>query len=473
MFRNRHARDLLFVPCAFLALILGSPRLSRAQAQNPFLGSVPAGQATATTLDLSLQDAFNRALKYNLGIIESGQDTRVARAARLHSLNALLPALSARISASLEQINFSAQGINFKIPGVNIPSVVGPFWVTDGRAYLSQEVFNWSDIQGFKAASESEKASEYTYKSDRDLVVFTAGSAYLLVISDLALVDSIRAQVNTAQTLYQQDADKHKNGIIAGIDVLRAHVELETQQQRLIASQNQLNIDKLSLGRVIGLPSGQEFRLTESVPYAPLADLTLEQALKQAYATRPDYLSSKAQVQAAELALRSAGAENYPYISTATDYGDIGAPNFTSSHGTFDFTAAVNVPIFEGTRVRADKLQADAALEERQAELADLQGRIDDQVRTAFYNLKSSSDLVTVAQSNVDLANQTLAQAQDRYASGVADNLEVVQAQESVASANQSYIASLYSYNLAKISLAQALGVAEKSALQFLVGGKQ
>lgn len=472
MLGNRRTGRSLVASCAFLVLTLGSPRPSSAQTQSPFLGSVPTGQATGTTLDLSLHDAFDRALKYNLGVIESGQDTRAAHAARLRSLNALLPDLSARVSASLEQVNFAAQGISFKIPGVNIPSIAGPFWVTDGRADLSQEVFNWSDIQGFKAASASEKASEYTYKSDRDLVIFTTGNAYLLVISDAALVDSIRAQVNTAQTLYQQDTDKNKNGIIAGIDVLRAHVELQTQQQRLIAAQNQLDIDKLSLSRIIGLPNGQEFRVSESVPYTPLTEITLDQALKQAYSTRPDYLSSKAQLQAAELTLRAAGAENYPYVSTDTNYGDIGSPNFTSSHGTVGFDAALNIPIFQGTRVRADKLQADAALEQRRAELADLRGKIDDDVRTAFYNLKSSSELVTVAQSNIDLANQTLAQARDRFTSGVADNLEVVQAQESVATASQSYIASLYSFNLAKISLAQALGVAEKSALQFLLGGK-
>lgn len=473
MLGHRRTGRSTVVSCAFLFLALGSPSSSWAQAQSPFLGSVPAGQATGTTLDLGLHDAFDRALKYNLGVIESGQDTREAHAARLRSLNALLPNLSARISASLEQVNFAAQGISFKIPGVNIPSVVGPFWITDGRADLSQEVFNWSDLQGWKAQAQSEKASAYAYRSDRDLVIFTAGNAYLLVISDSALVDSIRAQVNTAQTLYQQDTDKNKNGIIAGIDVLRAHVELQTQQQRLIAAQNQLDIDKLSLARVIGLPNGQEFRVTDTVPYAPLSDITLEQALTEAYSTRPDFLGSKSQVAAAELTLRAARAENYPYVSTDTNYGDIGSPNFTRSHGTFDFDAALNIPIFKGSLVRADKLQADAALEQRRAELADLRGKIDDDVRTAFYNLKSSSELVTVAQSNIDLANQTLAQARDRFASGVADNLEVVQAQESVATANQSYIASLYSYNLAKISLAQALGIAEKSALQFLLGGKQ
>jgi outer membrane protein TolC len=316
--------------------------------------------------------------------------------------------------------------------------------------------------------SEGEKASQYTYKSDRNLVVFITGNAYLLVISDMATVDSVRAQVKTAQTLVQNDVDLNKHGLIASIDLLRARVEFQTQQQRLIAAENQVAIDKLALARVIGLPNGQEFRLTDSVPYASLGGITQEQALQQAYSIRPDYQSAKAQVRAAELARQAVAAENYPWLSTDTNYGDIGSPNFGSSHGTLGFAATLTVPIFQGSRVRADKLQADSALQQRKAELADLEGRIDDQVRTAFFNLKSSSELVSVAGSNIDLANQTLAQARDRFRAGVADNLEVVQAQESVASANQSYITSLYAFNLAKISLAQAIGIAEQSALQYL-----
>jgi outer membrane protein TolC len=310
--------------------------------------------------------------------------------------------------------------------------------------------------------------SQYSRKSDRDLVVLTTANAYLLVIADEASVDSIRAQVKTGQTLYERDVDQNKAGVIASIDLLRARVELQTEQQRLIAAENQLAIDKLMLARVIGLPNGQAFRLTDSVPYAPLGDIALEQALKQAYTTRPDYLSAQVQVRAAELTRQAVAAENYPFLSADTNYGDVGSPNFAASHGTFAFSTTLNIPIFQGSRVRADKLQADAALQQRKAELADLSGKIDDQVRTAFFNLKSSSELVTVAESSIDLANQTLTQAQDRLSAGVADNLEVVQAQESVASANQSYIASLYAYNLAKISLAQAVGIAEQSALQYL-----
>jgi outer membrane protein TolC len=467
MFRKEGARKRVGLIILFLAAFMGAARSSGAQEQSPFLGSVPTGQAGGT-LDLSLSDTFDRALKYNLGVVESNQSTRAAHATRLRTLNALLPNLSARISGTLEQVNLGAEGVSIHIPGVKIPIVVGPFAVEDARAYLSQEIFNWSEIKNWKSASEFEKASQYSYKSDRDFVILTSGSTYLLVISDAANVESITAQVKTAETLHHNSVDQNRAGVIASIDVLRAQVELQTQQQRLIAARNQLAIDKLTLARIIGLPNGQEFRLADSVPYAPLGGVTLEQALQQARSTRPDYLSAKARVSGSELARQAAAAENYPSLSMGTNFGDIGSPNLGTSRETFSFDVALNIPIFQGSLVRADKLQSDTEWEQRKAELADLEGRIDDDVRTAFFNFQSSSELVAVAKSNIELANQTLTQANDRFAAGVADNLEVVQAQESVASANQSYIASLYSFNLAKLSLARAVGVAEQSALQYL-----
>src|SRR5580700_145467 len=151
MIQNQCARYFVFFLAAMFVLL-------PAQAQSPFLGSVPAGQATGTTLGLTLKDALERALKYNLRVIESSQNNRAAQAARLRSLNALLPNLSARLTGSLEQINLRAGGLNINIPGVHVPTVVGPFGVADARAYLSQQVFNWSDIKNWKSASESEKA---------------------------------------------------------------------------------------------------------------------------------------------------------------------------------------------------------------------------------------------------------------------------------------------------------------------------
>jgi outer membrane protein TolC len=468
MLRSHFIRLLTCSILVTIVVTMGIVEFAAAQGQNPFQGSVPSGQPTGTIMDLSLKQAFDLALKYNLGAVESDQTTRAAHAVRLSALNALLPNISARIAASVQQVDFKTLGFNIHIPGVNIPIIAGPFSVGDARLYYSQELFSWSNIQNWKASAQSEAAAQHGYRNDRDLVVYTTGSAYLLVISDMATVESTRAQVQTAQTLYQNSLDQNKQGVIASIDLLRAQVELQTQQQRLIAAQNQLDIDKLTLARIIGLPSGQEFRITDSVPYAPLGGLTLEQAIQQARAARPDYQSAKARLHAAELSARAVSAENYPTLSTSTDFGDIGSPNFGTSHETMNFSVSLNIPIFQGSRVRADKLQADAALEQRRAELADLEGKIDEQVRTAFLNLNSSSELVSVSKSNIELASQTLAQAQGRFKAGVADNLEVVQAQESVASANQSNIASLYAFNLAKISLAQAMGIAEQSALQFL-----
>jgi outer membrane protein TolC len=437
--------------------------------QGPFLGSVPTGQPTGTTLALSLKDALDRAFKYNLGIIQSDQSTRAARAARLLTLSALLPYLSGQLSASVQQINLQAEGLRLiTIPGVPIPTLVGPFSVQDIRGYISQRVFNWSDIKNWKSASRSETAAFYSYKSDRDLVVLVTARAYLQVLSDVANVDSNRAQVRTNQAIYDQNLDLNKQGVIASIDVLRAKVQLQSQQQQLIAVKNQLAIDKLTLARVVGLPNGQQFDLSDKVPYSALKEITLEEALLQARATRPDYIAAKAQVRAAELSAQAAAAQNYPWVGFNANYGDIGSPNFGRSHGTFLMAGTLNIPLFLGTQVRANKLQANTVLQDRKAQFADLDGKIDDQVRTAFFNLRSSSELVAVAQSNIDLANQTLAQAQARFAAGVTNSVEVVQAQQAVAAANQSYIASLYSYNSAKISLAQAIGVAEQSGLEFL-----
>jgi len=346
--------------------------------------------------------------------------------------------------------------------------VVGPFSVADARGYASLEIFNWSSIKSWKSAAEAEKAARYSYRSDRDLVVYTTANAYLVVISDEATVETTRAQLKTAETLHERTVDQNKAGVVAAIDALRARVELQTQRQRLIAAENQLAIDKLGLARVIGLPKGQAFHVSDAVPYAPLTGLGLEEALQEAYATRPDYLGAQARVRAAEEAREAAAAGYYPSLAASGSYGAVGSPNFGSAHDTYSVGVAVNVPVFPGTRVKADKLQADAALQRSRAELADLDGRIDEEVRTAFFNLRSSSEQVSVAESNRNLAAETLTQAQERFSAGVADNLEVVQAQESVAASNQSYIGALYAHNLAKIALSLAMGTAEQSALPYL-----
>ena len=293
------------------------------------------------------------------------------------------------------------------------------------------------------------------------MVVQAVGSAYLRIIADSSRVNAIQSQVETANALYQRADDQRTAGTAAGIDVLRAQVELKQQQQRLLAQQNQTAQDKLSLGRVIGFTTEQQFDVAESLPFSPLNSITEDEAVKTALGRRPDYQAYQAQVRAAEEAVSAARAERYPTGSIAGDYGIVGTA-LNSSHGTFTFTAEAKVNVFDGERIHADEIQAQAALKQRRDELADLGGQIAYQVRSAFLDIRTAADQVAVAQSNLQLANETLTQARDRFAAGVNDNIEVVQAQESVASANDSLILALYSHNLAKVALARALGGADR-----------
>ncbi len=429
--------------------------------QIQFQGSVPTGTATSSPIPLTLRGAIDRGLKANLGLLVSDSSSEIARGQRVQSLSALLPSVNGQISQTEEQVNLKTIGFNFKFPGVFIPTIVGPFHYTDVRAYASWSAFDYSTRKNYQSAKESERAARLSAQDARDLVVQAVASSYLQIIADASRTEAIRFQVETAQALYNRAADQHNAGTSPAIDVLRSQVELKQQQQRLLAQENQFAKDKLSLGRVIGLPPGQDFNIVEAVPFSPLTSITQEEALRAALEHRTDYQSYQAQVRAAEDAVSAARGQRYPTGSVTADYGDVGT-SLGSSHGTFTFVAAARFNIFDGGRISGDVIQAKAALQQRQDELADLGAQIDYQVRTAFLDIRTASDQVAVAQSNLELANQTLVQARDRFSAGVTDNIEVVQAQESVASANDSLIAALYGHNLAKVALARALGGADQ-----------
>ena len=429
--------------------------------QSQFQGSVPTGTASSTPLALTLRDAIDRGLKTNLGLLVSGSASETARAQRVRALSALMPQVGGQVSETVEQLNLKTVGFNFSLPGFAVPTIVGPFQYTDLRASASITVFDYNKWKNYRSSQESQRAAQLTYQDARDLVVQAVANAYLQVTADASRAQAIRAQVATDQALYDRTADQKRAGTSPGIDVLRSEVELKQQQQRLLAQENQLAKDKLSLGRVIGLPIGQDFNIAESAPYSPLTSMTQEQALRTALDQRPDYQGAKAQVRAAEEAVRATRAERYPTAGVTGDYGDVG-PTIGNSHGTFTFVASLRFNIFDGGRISSDEIQAKAALKQRQDELADLGGQIDYQVRAAFLDIQSAADQVAVAKSNLDLANQTLEQARDRFSAGVTDNIEVVQAQQSVASANDNLIYALYAHNLAKVALARALGAAEQ-----------
>ena len=444
----------------FFGLTLSVSTILLAQ-QSQFQGSVPSGTASGTPLALTLREAIDRGLKTNLGLLVSDSNSETVRSQRVRALSALLPQVNGSVSQVEQQINLKTIGFNFHFPGVSIPNIVGPFHYTDVRASASWTAFDYSARKNYRSAQENERASRLSVQNARDLVVQGVAAAYLQIIADASRSDAIRSQVQTAQALYDRAVDQQKAGTTAGIDVLRSQVELKQQQQRLLAQENQFAKDKLSLGRIIGLPSGQDFNIAETVPFSPLSSITEDQALRLALDQRPDFQSYTAQVHAAEETVKAAHGEHYPTATINADYGDVGT-TLASSHGTFSFTAAAKFSIFDGGRIGADVLQAKAALKQRQDELADLRAQIEYEVRTAFLDIRTAADQVAVARSNLDLANQTLVQARDRFSAGVSDNIEVVQAQESVAAANDSLISALYSHDVSKVALARALGAADQ-----------
>ena len=432
---------------------------------SPFAGSVPA-KPVPGVLPLSLRDAIDRGLKQNLGALLSNADIRSARGQRWEQLSALLPHLTATPYAAASQINLKELGISLNIPGVNLPSAVGPFSYFDARVNVTQSIFDWKSINATRAAGESLKSTEYTYKDARDLVVLAVGYTYLQAIADEARIQTAEAQVQTAQALYDQASDQVTAGTSPAIDGLRAKVELQTRQQQLIQAKNNFAIQKLTVARVIGLAPGQEFEFTDKSPYQPFESIAVDDALKRAYASRSDYQAAMTDMRAAEFSRKAAVAGYFPSLSFNADYGTAGAHPSTATQ-VFDVRGTLSIPIFQGGSVHGEVLQADARLEQSRERLDNLRAQIDSDVRTALLNLQSSADQVNVARSNIDLAEETLAQSRDRFTAGVADTVEVVQSQELVASAHEQFISSLYSYNFAKISLARALGIAEDSVKEY------
>jgi outer membrane protein TolC len=433
--------------------------------QSPFYGSVPEGKASAYVLSLSIKDAMERGLRSNLGLLLESDNTLEARGEKWKELSALLPNVNATITESVAQIDLAAQGFRFGTPG--IPKIIGPIGIFQAQANFSQSVFDLHLLDRNRGASANERAAQFNYKDARELVVLAVGNAYLQTLSGAARVETSQAQVQTAQALYGKSVDEQNAGVIPAIDSLRARVEMQSQQQQLIVARNNYAKQKLVLARIIGLPPGQEYVLADEVPYTPLAQMTIEEALRRAYASRSDYQAAAQRVRGAEYFRNAATAEHYPSLNLAGDYGDAGIrPG--NSHGVFLFGATLDVPIFAGGRAHADALQAEASLRQSRQQLENLRAQIDYEVRTALLDLAASADQVEVARSSVDLSNQTLNQARDRFAAGVADNLEVIQAQEAVAATNENYISSLYAHNVAKISLARAIGFAEEGVREYL-----
>jgi outer membrane protein TolC len=433
-----------------------------------FNGSGHVDKPVPGEIPLSILDAIDRGIRHNLGLLLSQEQSQGARAQYRRSLSALLPNISGRASDSIQQINLAAFGI--PLPAGLTSPVIGPFSVLDARATMSQTFLDFSALNRVHQAAENEKTAKFTVQDARELVVLVVGNQYLLTVAAASRLDTAKVQLATAKTIFEQAQDQKRAGVSAGIDVLRAQVQMQTQQQRVLAAQNQLEQQKLSLARIIGLPVSQQFRLTDTVPYAPLPPFNLEESLARAYQERPEYLAAESRVRAAELALKAARAEHLPTGEINGDFGVLGK-TFSSAENTYSVSAGIRIPIFQGGKAQADVAQSESDLRQSRFQLEDLRYRVEQEVRSALLDVQSTNEQVAVAKQSIGLAGEELKQAQDRFKAGVSGSLDVVQAQESVATANETYIQALYSNNVAKLTLARALGVAEKQTKVFL-GGK-
>lgn len=430
-----------------------------------FQGSVPQGEVSSQPLALTLDEAMQRGLKNNLGIILNGTQMTAARGQRLSQLQNLLPEVDFKAQESVMQVDLAAQGL--RIPGV--PTIIGPFGYTDLRASLTWSLVDVPSLRNYLAARHGFAAAQMSAEDARDLVMLTVGNAYLLVLADKTRVSSVQAQVATSKISLNQAEANHQAGTAPLLDELRARVDYQSLEQQLIVAQNGLEKDKLSLARAIGLPLAQQFDVVDTAPYAAFDLIDINAAIREAHANRKDLAAMLEQTKASEDQRKAVTDERLPKVVVSGDYGDIGV-NVRHSHGTGNAQGTLSAPLFREFGLRGEAQVAQSQLDTQQAQLSDKKAQVDADVRDALLDIASAQRQVEVSRSSVELANEALSEAQQRYANGVSDNLAVSQAEQSVAQANDQYIASLYRHNVAKLSLARSLGAGQN--YKSYLGGK-
>jgi outer membrane protein TolC len=463
--RTRPAWPVLLGALSLLPLA-PSPTLGQEVPIPPTLqGGVPEGEATPGELPLSLPDAIARGLRSNLAAVVGREDVRAAEGARTSTLADLLPQVRGAVAETRQKINLAAFGFT----GPGIPELVGPFNVFDIRAYLQQTILDLHALHKAHAASDALDAARQDELSTRDLVVLACGQLYLQAVAAESRIAAARAQLDTAEALLGLARDRKAAGLGAGLEAVRAQVQAEAQHERLIVAEQQAARQKLALARAIGLPPGQRIRLTDPMPFAPLAAMSREEALERALRDRPDLKAAQSRLEAAQEAVEAARGERLPTVGVTADYGAIGN-DVPGALGTFSVGVGVRVPVFEGRRLAGRITEAEARERQARARYEDARARISYEIDLAFLDLRAAEERVGVADATLALAREQLVQSRDRFAAGVTDNIEVVQAQDALAAAEESHIASLFAHNAAKLSLARALGGAEAGYAAFLEG---
>ena len=465
-------------PAFFLALLVAATMPLAAVAQvrspsssaiNPLYGSVSAAKPVAADLPLSLDDAIRRGLQHNLQLALTGQDRRNAAGVRLQAINALLPTITWDAVRSRNQIDLAALGFRPNVlhsfpPGFLPPSALTSFQpvvtvnLVQAQANLNQSLFDLRAFELYRAARQEILAVDYSDQGSRQDVIQVVAGTYLLVLADEANVTNARGLLATNAEILRQATLSHQAGVSTKLDELRARVQYQQQDQLVIARQNQLEKDEIALKREIGLPADQVIHLTDRAPYADFDAMPLDQARREAYAHRQDYLQMQARLRSAQFQSRAARYERLPTLTFGGNYGVTGTVGGLY-HGTFLAQGTLSVPLFREAKLRGDHDVADARTRQTLSQMAALKNQIDAELRDDMLDIAAAQQLVQVARSNVDLSQASLNDATDRYKNGVADDLEVVQAQAVLSAAQAQMVNSLYQFNQAKLSLARNMGM--------------
>jgi outer membrane protein TolC len=427
------------------------------QVQGAYAGSTPGTANMPFNGKLGFREAIQRGLAYNLGQTGATQAMRQAEGQSKVARSSLLPNVSGTAIENVQTTDLRANGFRFTFPGFSIPSVIGPFNYMDLRAHLSQNVLDLTAINNYRAANDVANANRYSAQDAREIIVLAVGGSYLQAIAAKARVASEQAQVQSANASFDQSTQQLQQGLVAKVDADRNEVQSLTHKQRLLSLQNDLAKQKINLARMIGLPANDGYDLADEVPFSPAAPLTMEDALERAFKQRADLKAAEAQVHAAERSHTAARAERYPSLAVNADYGGIGT-NPSQMETTYSASASLKIPLWQGGRAGGDIQQADAALSERRAEYEDLKGQIESDVRSAYMDLQASGSQVEVARRNVQVNAEAVELTRQKVEAGVIDNVQFVQAQEQSTNAEFDFINSLFAYNLAKLSLARAMG---------------
>ncbi len=436
-----------------------------AAGRRPPGGSVPEGEATDTVLRLTVSDAVARALRNNMDLLNGEHRVAEARADYKRATSRLLPHVTTRTAMSAQQINLAAFGFT-AFP--DVPDVVGPFGIFDSRVFLSQSLLDVNALQNRRAEGLEVDVARLDASETRRLVVLATGSLYWQGVTAAARIEAARAQLDTATALHGLARSLKQAGMVAGVEVLRAELERDAAHQRVIDAEHDFEKRKLLLARTIGLPFGQQVVLTDVIPTRPVADLSLEPALAEAFASRQDYQAALARVEAAKARRRAAAGERLPVVDVTADFGSNGRTPTQDTHGTFSLVGSVRVPIFQGGLVGAAIAEADTRLQRAQDELASFRGQVEYEVRAALLDLTVAAERVQLAERAVSLATQELEQARNRFAAGLTSNIEVIAAQAAVATATDNHLGGVYAYNVATGALAHAIGMNEARMLRAL-----